>query len=495
MRRLAALSMSVAGILLLTSCSLVSGLFGPSDDQVMRDKMAHIIEAVNDQDAAALRAMFTDYALAEYSDEIDDGVARLLSLFPDGDVIWRDAGQPAGSGSGAVEPGARSWLGGMSGVVSSAGKEYTLTFSIFTENTIDPDNVGVFRISVDPLTDGEVSGAELATCGLVDTDARAGAAPGVFIGDSGGLSRDRAVAIVAALNAKDAAALKDMFSEYARAEYSAQIDEGLQYLLSLFSGGEVTWGEAEGGSAVCEHTVGDEKTVLLPSYYTVRSAGVDYRLFFAEFTENTIEPDNVGIYAMGAVLAAECGRCTPEAELNTWAADFHAETTARPGVFVPATYKTDVRMERIAEALSSNDAAALKAMFAADVREQAKIDDGLKYLLSFVPNGEITWTYDPAEINPVWGGTYVDGGELTERVEGHYRLSVDGDDYWLFFSDTTVNEAEADDVGLQSLGVADWIGDRNSEMPGPAGEFYAWTHQARYPGVYVPHDPGASGND
>jgi hypothetical protein len=264
----------------------------------------------------------------------------------------------------------------------------------------------------------------------------------------------------------------------------------------LFSGGEVSWGEAEGGSAVCEHTVGDEKTVLLPSYYTVRSAGVDYRLFFADFTENTIEPDNVGIYAMGAVLAAECGRCTPEAELNTWAADFHAETTARPGVFVPASHKADERMERIAAALSSNDAAALKAMFAEDVLDQTpQIDERLDYLVSLVPNGALTWAHDPAEINPIGDFAYVEDGELTERVEGHYRLSVDGDEYWLFFSDTTVNEAEADDVGLQSLGVADWIGDRTSEMSGPAGEFYAWTHAARYPGVYVPGERGASEND
>ena len=496
MRRLAALGMAVAGVLLLTSCSYISELFGPSDDEVMRDKMAHIIEAVNDQDAGALRALFTDYALAEYSDEVDEGVAHLLSLFPHGDVIWRDAAQPAGSGSGEIEPGGRSWLGGLSGVVSSAGREYTLEFSIFTENTIDPDNVGIFRIDVDPLTEGEVSGAELASCGLVDTDARAGAAPGVFIGDSGGLSHDRAAAIVAALNAKDAGALKNMFTEYARAEFSAQIDEGLEYLLSVFSKGEVTWGEAPGGSAVCEHTEGDEKTVLLPTYYTVRSAGVDYRLFFADFTENTIDPENVGIYAIGAVPAAECGRCEPEAELNTWASDFHPETAARPGVFVPASHEADRQMEHIAAALGSHDAAALKAMFSADVREGTpSLDDGVDYLLSLFPNEVTAWVPDPAEINPIHGYSYVDAGELTQWVVGNYRLSVDGQDYWLFLSGVTVNEANPGEVGLESLGVTPWIDDRTSEMPGAAGEFYSWAHAARYPGVYVPGERGASGDD
>lgn len=494
MRRLAALSMAIASVLLLTSCSLISGLIGPSDDEVMRDKMAHIIEAVNDQDAAALRAMFTDYALAEYSDEIDEGVAHLLSLFPNGDVIWRDDGQPAGGGSGSLEYGKKSWLGGMSDVVSSAGKEYTLSFSLFTENTIDPDNVGIFRIGVDPWTDSGVSGEELASCGSIGTDPREGAPPGVFIGDSGALSQDRADAIVDAINAKDAAALKSMFTEYARAEYSAQIDAGLEYLLSMFPGGDVTWGEAAGGSAVCERIRGDARTVLLPTYYTVRSGGVDYRLFFADFTENTIDPDNVGIYAMGAVLAAECGRCVPESDLNTWANDFYAQTTARPGVFVPATHKADLRMEQIAAALNSHDAATLKAMFSTGVLNQTpEIDRGLDYLLSLFPNGGITWTQDPAENTPVEAFTYVEAGKLKEWVHGNYRLSVEGHEYWLYFADATVNEVNSDDVGLERLGVTPWVGDRNSEMSGPAAKFYEWVNVVvsdpnfeQSDGIYVP---------
>jgi hypothetical protein len=480
MRGFGSLSVAIASILVLTSCSrLPWDVFGESGELV-RDTMAHIIEAVNDQDAPALRAMFTEYALEEYSAEVDEGVARLLALFPNGDLIWHDSGQPAGSGSGAVEYGKTSWRGGMGSVVSSAGKEYTLSFSMFTENTIDPENVGVFRISVDPHTQDQVSGAELASCGSVGRDAREGAPPGVIIGEGSERSHDRAVAIVDALNAQDASAIKGMFTEYARAHYSAEIDAGLEYLLSLFPHGDVTWGDAEGGSAVCERIAGEQRTVLLPTYYTVRSGDVDYRLFFADFIENTIDPENVGIYAIGAALAAECGRCVPEAYLNSWANDFYVGASTRPGVFIHQGDKAEVQMEQIAAALNDQDAAALKGLFSAEaLGHTAEIDDGLDYLLSLFPTGGITWTPDPAETNPIRSSSYIDpdSGNLSEWLQANYQVSANGKEFWLYFASVTIDEANPENVGLERLGVTPWIGERSSDgMTGPSADFYDWVY-------------------
>jgi hypothetical protein len=337
MRKFASLIVAAACVLVLTSCSLIPWRwFGPGENQVVRDKMAHIVEAINDQDAEALRAMFTDYALAEYSAEIDDGVAYLLSLFPDGDVLWRDDGHPTGSGSGLVKDGKKTWLGGTSYVVSSAGKEYTLWFSLFTENTIDPDNIGIYRMGAVLRTEKQDSGAELASCGRMDSDVRTGGPPGVFIGDYGGLSRDRALAVVNALNAHDVVALKGMFTEYARTNYSAAIDAGLEYLTSLFPDGDVVLDEGTGGSAVCERILGENRAVLLPTFYTVTAGGVDFRLFFADFTENTIAIRNVGIYALGAVpIAPEGWEYEPEVFMHRWAHDFYIGASAHPGVFIP----------------------------------------------------------------------------------------------------------------------------------------------------------------
>ena len=151
------------------------------------------------------------------------------------------------------------------------------------------------------------------------------------MGDNGGLSRDRAAQIIDALNAQDAAALKGMFSKY-----SAQIDKGLEYLLSMFPDGDIVWQEDQGGSAVSERVDGDKRTVLLLTFYTVSSGGVDYRLFFADFIENTIDPDNVGIYAIGAVTVSPEGTLyIPEVYLHQWSTSFYIGANTPPGVFIP----------------------------------------------------------------------------------------------------------------------------------------------------------------
>ena len=119
----------------------------------------------------------------------------------------------------------------------------------------------------------------------------------------------------------------------ARARYSVEIDEGLRYMLSLFPEGDVVFHEEQGGSAYFERIDGDKSTVLLPTFYTVSSGGVDYRLFFAEFTENSIDPDNVGIYAIRAVPVAEMQLDIPEAYLYHWSNGFYIGASTPPGVF------------------------------------------------------------------------------------------------------------------------------------------------------------------
>lgn len=151
------------------------------------------------------------------------------------------------------------------------GKEYTLSFSDFTVNTIDPENVGIFMMGAVLRTDSRDSDMELALrswFGSIEVDARAGGPPGVFVGDGGGQSHDRAAQIISALNSQDAAALRGMFTEHALAEYSAEIDEGLRYLLSMFPEGQIVE-VGQGGSAVRERVDGDLSTVMLLTFYTV----------------------------------------------------------------------------------------------------------------------------------------------------------------------------------------------------------------------------------
>ena len=78
MRRFARAVVALVGVVLMAARSFnpVSQFLGrPS--QMSADRMAEIVDAVNSQDAAALKAMFTAFALAEYADEIDEGLSYL----------------------------------------------------------------------------------------------------------------------------------------------------------------------------------------------------------------------------------------------------------------------------------------------------------------------------------------------------------------------------------------------------------------------------------
>lgn len=338
MKRVASGIVAVACVLVLASCSLLPGRwFGKSDTVLSNERAVEIVDAINAHDAAALKGMFTKYARTEYSAEIDKGLKYLLSMFPDGDVVIPEPSTGSVT-TGAVESGKRTTLGGGSHLVTSGGKEYNLSFADFTVNTIDPENVGIYKLGAVLHTDSRSSDMEVAYrnwASSIEVDARVGSAPGVFVAGSAGLSHDRAAQIIDAINAHDAATLKGMFTEYARAEQSPEIDAGLEYLLSMFPDGDIAWQDNQGASAVCERTNGDTKTVLLPTFYSVSSGGVDYRLFFADFTENMIDPGNVGIYAIGAVPIAETPIDMPEAEMYSWSNDFYIGATAAPGVFIP----------------------------------------------------------------------------------------------------------------------------------------------------------------
>ena len=97
----------------------------------------------------------------------------------------------------------------------------------------------------------------------------------------------------------------------------------------------------------------------------------------------------------------------------------------------------------------------------------------------------LTWERDrvASTVNTV-GGT-------TELLDALYKVSVDGNDYWLVFKDFTENAHDPENVGLYGVGVAPWS---ESPQSGPSGLLLAWagsiqidgTGQNGYPGIYVP---------
>lgn len=346
MRRLASVVVALVGVLLLASCSFnpLSWLTG-NNRQLAHDRMAQIVEALKDQDAVALKGMFTEYALAEYSAEIDDGLEYLFSLFPNGDVAWEDPE----NGPGYYEwkrDGRTTVLLPSLYRVSSGGEDYWLYFAEFTVNEIDPDNVGVYGMGVAPRTAGSSpalagSGPEGVffawTGSLVESyDVDANGPPGVYVPDydETQLSDRRMAQIVDEFNTQDQLGLLEWFSGYARTEYAAELDDELDALFVLFPDGDVVWEELPDGPVVRERTDGDNETILLLSTYRASSGGKDYWLFFADFTVNTIDPNNLGLYAVGVAPRTESGDSTPESALFAWADSFDVDAGTPPGIFV-----------------------------------------------------------------------------------------------------------------------------------------------------------------
>jgi hypothetical protein len=334
--RLASTVGVLAVALLLSSCSQFPLQFFESDRDRARDRIDAIVGALENHDASALKAMFTEYARTEYSAELDAGIERLLLLFPEGDVEWGEDSDLAGGSSQVKNNFSRARLVYSWHTVESGGETYRINFNEFTVNDFDPENVGLWELSVVPHIDfSNQSWAVYNGCGPVDIrEPRDGGPPGVYVASGPELSHDRMARIIEAINDHDSAQLESMFTAYARTGFAREIENGINDLFTLFPHADLTWVESDGASTLCERFDGSMKTVLLPTAYTVSSDGVDYRFFFADFTENTIDPDNVGLYALGAVPAAEWN-VVPEAYLSQWACSFDTAVSFAPAVYVP----------------------------------------------------------------------------------------------------------------------------------------------------------------
>jgi hypothetical protein len=146
---------------LLSSCALLP--FGTPDDPEasesrdslyvdpepkMEDRMEQIVAAVNNHDAAALKAMFSPRALDRATD-IDEGLEYLLAIFPDGGLTPDWWVGPAAER--LYKDGKLTELLLVEYKVSAGGQDYSLFFADFTVNEIiDPNNVGLYALGVTP---------------------------------------------------------------------------------------------------------------------------------------------------------------------------------------------------------------------------------------------------------------------------------------------------------------------------------------------------------
>lgn len=102
--------------------------------------------------------------------------------------------------------------------------------------------------------------------------------------------------VLEAIQNKDAAALKSLFSKQVLAE--AEFETAVNELFEFYQGSFVSyddWGGAVGGEGGREN--GKEWYDIMPTYDVVTTEQ-EYRFAFKEFTVNDFEPDKVGIWSL-----------------------------------------------------------------------------------------------------------------------------------------------------------------------------------------------------
>ena len=334
MKKLLSALVALVCVVVLSSCSLLSPFI--NEEGKLDARMEQIAAAINSDDAAALKAMFSKRALEDATD-IDAGLDYFLSLFRNGVDSWERTGFSS-TGENDFVKWTRLLSAGYK--VSADGKDYYLSLIVFTVNdNLDPENVGVYGLGVVPWSDDVFTGPteSMGHWGAaieLDTSDPDGY-PGIYVGyDNDEMSLHMMTNIVDWLNRQSDLGLKQYFSEYARTEHATAIDDELTALVALFPDGDLVWEGLEPAPTVRESTDSGGETTLLVSTYRVSSAGADYWLSFAYFTANATDPSNIGVYAIGAAPRTESGDSAAEQALFAWADSFDVDASTPPSIFI-----------------------------------------------------------------------------------------------------------------------------------------------------------------
>ena len=338
MRKCLLMALALACAVVLSSCAgLPFGLGLSYENRRGDSQMGRIAAAVNSHDAGALKAVFSPWAVKKATD-LDKRLKNFLAVFPHGGLTWKRDGIYSASDSNY---GRRTEVLKAFYTVSAEGKDYTLAFVDFTVNDLyNRDNVGIYGLGMIPLTDEKFSGVAEPFywwAGRIREDeSKADGYPGVYVGyDNSMLSSHEMDLIVEQLNYKTSIGLRDLFSKYVRREYATTIDDDLDKLVAFLPGGDVALKGERVALTVREKPGSAGKTTLLLSTYRVTSGGTDYRFLLAQFTENAVDPSNVGIYAIGVAPWTELGDSAAEKALSVWSDSFTVDASTAPGIHLP----------------------------------------------------------------------------------------------------------------------------------------------------------------
>jgi hypothetical protein len=270
-----------------------------------------------------------------------------------------------------------------------------------------------------------------------------------------------------AINSHDAAALKAIFSKRAL-EKATDLDARVDHLLSMFPTG-VTWERRSiNGSGGID---GQKKTVISQCFYLLSAGGKDYLLFFADFTVNEIDPDNVGVYGLGVTPFTDNRDAGTEEPFFWWNGAIQydeSDPDGYPGVFVGYdNSRLSVHMsEQIVGELNTQDSVGLRDKFSEYVRTEhaAEIGDDLDTLVALFAGGDAVWVEEQQEAPVVRDETDATGGTTTLLLTT-VRVSSGGQDSRVVFAYFPENAIDPTNIGIYAIGVAPWTdsGDSGAE--------------------------------
>jgi len=142
----------------------------------------------------------------------------------------------------------------------------------------------------------------------------------VITDNTGKLADARMEQIMSAIKSKDKGALTSLFSKKALGK-AADLDGGIDYLFDFIQGDIISW--SRDGISSDESDQYGKKTLMIRFTITIHTNKDDYALYVIDYAEDTINPDNEGVYMLQILKTAD------ENNQPSW------QERMRPGIYMP----------------------------------------------------------------------------------------------------------------------------------------------------------------
>lgn len=146
------------------------------------------------------------------------------------------------------------------------------------------------------------------------------------------------------------------------------------------------------------------------------------------------------------------------------------------------------QVDRVVAALNERDEPALKGLFttAAQREYSGELDSGIDYLMTSLPEGSISWTYNG--VSPSAQYRYIEPGRDAVMLHKMQTIDSGGNEYWLYIADFYFNGIDTDNVGIYAIAL---VKKSKSTYSRAEERMYRWTsgfdvEPSAPPGVYVP---------